>query len=123
LQQCGDVVAADLYAGRLLNGEGAGLVGRLLKHGGKTEKLAVAGFVDHNLLLVFVDRTYLDDAGQHNVSVHAWIANLIDALPGSKHLKVDLGSQDRYFIIVKQGKERDMFELDWVARHGSPQRR
>jgi hypothetical protein len=55
--------------------------------------------------------------------VHARVANLVNALAGSERLQVDLGSQDGYLIIVKQRKKRNMFELNWVARHGSPQRR
>ena len=73
--------------------------------------------------MIFVYRTYLDTAGQHDVSVHARIAYLVNALPGGKRFEVDLGSQHCYFILVKQGKKGDMFELDWVTRHSSPQGR
>ena len=62
LQQNSDVVAADLDAGGLLHGDGVCLVGRLVQHGGKAEKLAVAGLVDHHLLVVLVDRGHLDAA-------------------------------------------------------------
>jgi hypothetical protein len=55
--------------------------------------------------------------------VHARIADFVDSLAGSEGFQVDLGSQDGYLIIVKQGKKRNMFELNWVAGHGSPQRR
>jgi hypothetical protein len=55
--------------------------------------------------------------------VHTRVAHLVNALAGSERLQVDLGGKDRSLIIVKQGKKGDMFELDWVARHGSPQRR
>jgi hypothetical protein len=55
--------------------------------------------------------------------VHARVADFVNALAGSKRLMVDLGGQDRYFVIVEQSKERDVFELDGVAGHGSPHRR
>jgi hypothetical protein len=41
--------------------------------------------------------------------VHARVANLVNALTGRERLQVDLGSQDGYFIIVKQRKKWNMF--------------
>ena len=66
------------------HGDGVCLVGRLVQHGGEAEKLAMAGLVDHNFLVVFVDRGHLNAAGQQDVCVHARIADLVDALAGQR---------------------------------------
>jgi hypothetical protein len=41
--------------------------------------------------------------------VLAGITYFVDALPWNKCSEIDLGGQDGNFIIVEQGKERDMF--------------
>jgi hypothetical protein len=55
--------------------------------------------------------------------VLAGITYFVDALPGSKCFEIDLGSQDGNFIIIEQGKERDVFLLHRVAGHRSPRGR
>ena len=111
-------------AGGLFHGDGVCLVGRFVQHGGEAEKLAVAGLVDHHFLVVLVDRGHLDAAGQHNVSVHARIADLVDTLAGQRtSLRSTWAAKTAISSSSSKAKERDMFELDWVARHGSPQRR
>ena len=87
---------------------GAGLVGSLLQHGGEAEKLAVAGLIDDDFLVVLVDGGDLHAAGHHDVGVLAGIADLVDALAGGELFQLDLGGQNRNFVIVEQGKERDV---------------
>ena len=109
LQESSDVVAADLDTRGFFHGQGARLVGRLVQHGGEAEKLPVAGLVDHHLLVIFVDSRDLYVARYQDVSVFAGIAYFVDPLPRNKCSKVDLGGQDGNFIIVEQGKQRDVF--------------
>ena len=100
----------------LFQGDGVGLVRRLVQHRSEAEELAVAGLVDHDLLMVFVDRGDLHVAGHHDVGVFAGIADLVDALAGSERLQFDLGGQHRDLIVIEQGEERDVFEL--LGSHG-----
>jgi hypothetical protein len=109
LEQSGDVVAADLDARGFFYGERARLVGRLLRHGGEAEKLAVAGLIDQDLLVILVDGRDLHVAGQQDVGVLSRITDLIYALPWSEYSQVDLRGQNSNFISVEQGKERDVF--------------
>ena len=60
LEQRRDVVAVDLDACGFLQCERSRLVGRLFQHGGEAEKLAVAGLIDQDLLVIFVDGRDLD---------------------------------------------------------------
>ncbi len=55
LKQSGDVVTADLDTGGLFDDERVGLVRGLIQHGGETEKLTVAGLIDEDFLMIFVD--------------------------------------------------------------------
>ena len=50
------VVAGDFEADGVFDCCGVGLMRSLLEHGGETEEFAWAGFIDHNLLIIFVDR-------------------------------------------------------------------
>ena len=47
----------------------------------KPKNSPMAGLIDHHLLVIVVDGTDLHAAGQQDVSVHARIADLVDALP------------------------------------------
>ena len=84
-------------------------MGRLLQHGGEAEKLAVAGLIDQDLLVILVDGRDLHVAGQQDVGVLSRITDLIYALPWSEYSQVDLRGQNSNFISVEQGKERDVF--------------
>jgi hypothetical protein len=63
LQQDSDVIAADFDAAGLFQSDRVRLVGRLVEHGGESEKFAMAGLVDDNLLVFLIDRSHLDAAG------------------------------------------------------------
>ncbi len=41
--------------------------------------------------------------------MHAGIADFVDALPRSEGFELDLGGQNSKFIVVEQGKKRDVF--------------
>ena len=55
VQQDSNVVAADFNARGLFHSQGAGLVRCLLQHGGKAEKFAVTGLIDHHFLVIVVN--------------------------------------------------------------------
>jgi hypothetical protein len=55
--------------------------------------------------------------------VSAWVTDLVNALAGRKSPQIDLCRQDRGFIVVKQSKERDVFQFLRIAWHGSPRGR
>ena len=56
LEQGGDVVPTYLQADGVFEGESVGLVRCLLQHGGEAKKIAVAGLIDEDFLMVFVHR-------------------------------------------------------------------
>ncbi len=120
MQQHGDIVAADLEAGGLLDGERGGLVRSLLQHGGESEELALAGLIHQHLLVIFVDGCHPHLPRHHHVGVFAGLSHLVDALAGSELLQLDLRGQYSQLIVVQQSEQRDLFQCIGVTCHGSP---
>jgi hypothetical protein len=76
----------------------------------KPKNCPVARLIDEHLLMIFVDCRDTHIARQQNVGVLAGLAYLVDSLPGSEDLEIDLRGQDSHFV-VEQGKERDVLTL------------
>jgi hypothetical protein len=84
-----------------LKRDGFGLMGGLVEHGRKTEKLAFRGLVDQDFLVIFIDGGDPHCARDKNVCSSARIADLPDALALSKGLDFDLAGQYRSLFVVQ----------------------
>jgi hypothetical protein len=100
--QFGDVVAAYFQANRLFLRHGRGLVGCLLQHGGKSEEVAVGGFVHHYLLLVFVGGGHARLTGHDHVTMVGGVAGLEDTLARQESLDLNLRRQNARFVVVEK---------------------
>jgi hypothetical protein len=109
LEKDGDVLAAYLDTLGLIDGKRGGLVDGFLQHGSEAEELAVAGLIDQDLLVILIDGGDVHLAGHQDVGVLAGVTDLVDTLPGSEFLQLDLGGQNCEFVIVEQSKKRDVF--------------
>src|SRR5258708_36873515 len=93
----------------------------LFEHGGEPENLALCWFVDHDLLMIFIDSRDPDHPRHQDVSPSAHVANLPYPLPWREVLHFNLCGKNRGFIVVEQRKERNLPENFGIARHsGSP---
>ena len=91
---------------------------RAVEHGGEAEELAGRRLVDDHFLLIFVHGGDAHPAGDHDVGVPARVAGLIDALANREALFFDLRGQNREFIVIQKGKERNLpQDLDFTC-HG-----
>jgi hypothetical protein len=120
LEQDRDIVAVDLEADGLFESDGRGLMGRLLQHGSETEKLAVLGFVDDDLLVVLIDRRDTNRTGNHHVGLPAGVAHFVNALAWREGLEFHLAREDSSFVCVEQGEQGNMFQYLGVAGHRTP---
>ena len=102
LQQDSDVVAVDLNARCLFDRHRRGLMGNLVEHGGEAEEIAMARFIDHHFLLIFIDGCNPNVAFHHDVGQPSRIADLIDALARSEFLYLNLFRQDGGFFVIQQ---------------------
>jgi hypothetical protein len=118
-----DVVAIDFDAGCRLCRDRGRLVRRALKHGREAEDVAVARFVDDNLLAVLVFDGDVHRSGEDNVGAPAVFAGFIDALAGCEFAQFDLGGENAEFVVIEQGEERDVAEFFWGAGHDSRPRK
>jgi hypothetical protein len=91
----------------------------LLQHGREAEELSMRGLIDHDFLVVLVNGSHADHARGHDVGSSARIAQLIDSLPGSELLDLNLGGQNGGFFVVEQSEERNVSQDFWIARHWS----
>ena len=89
----------------------------LLQHRSKAEDLAVAGLVDHHFLLVFIHRRDPHPALGHDVGAAARFAHFVDPLTGCELLDFNLFGKDGEFLVIQQGKQRDVFQFFRVAGH------
>ena len=103
LQQHGDIVAVHLEADGLGIGDGVGLVGSLVQHGGEAEELANRGLVDHHFLLIFIDRGNAHVARDHDVAA-ASDRPARRCAAGAQGLHFDLAGEDADLVIVQQRK-------------------
>src|ERR1019366_9482698 len=92
-------------------------MGGFLQHGSETEELSRRGFIDHDFLLVLVNGCHPNHARDHDVGPATRIAHLVDSLPGSKLLDLDLAGQNGGFFVVEQGEERNLSQDFWIASH------
>ena len=85
LQQNGDIVAVHFEAHTsLADGDGVGLMRRLLEHGSEAKELAFRRLIDDDFLMVLIHGGDPDCAGDHNISSSARVADLPDALARSE---------------------------------------
>ena len=123
LQQSGDVVAVHLQAHGFRDGDGLGLVRRLVEHGRKAKELAFRRLIDHDLLVVLIHGRDPDRAGYHHISSSARVADLPDTLARSKGLDFDLSRQNRGLVVVQQGKQGNALSVSlgctpWITSSG-----
>ena len=117
LDEGGNVVAVELDAEGLFVGHGVGLVGRLVEHGGEAEEAAMAGLVDQNFLLIFVDGGDADAAGEDDVGAAGGLVDLENALAWEEADEVDLGGEDGELFFIEELEEGDVAEFLRVAGH------
>src|SRR6266849_3217172 len=120
LDKDGNVMTIDFDADGFFERSGAGLMRRLIEHGSETEELAGRGLVHDDFLVVFIHGRNTHSSGNHHVSSSAWVADLIDPLARNEGLQFYLSRQDGSLLFIQQGKERNIFQNVWVARHRSP---
>src|SRR5262249_13831582 len=72
------------------------------------------------VLLILVDGGYLYRTRQQHVGVAGGIADLVDSLPGSERLQLDLRRQHFELVIVEQREQRNVPQAFDIAGHGSP---
>src|SRR5437899_10321569 len=114
------VLPAYFEANRFFEGNSAGLVRRLLEHGGETKELAMSRLINNHFLLILVHGGDPDLPGNHYVSLSTRVADLVDALTRGESLELDLPGQNRGLLFVQQSKERNVLQHFWVAPHRSP---
>ncbi len=110
-------MAVHLDANRFLQSDRARLMSSFLQHGSETEEFSLRRFIDHHFLLVLVDGRHPHHARDHDVGPATRFAHLVDSLPGGKLLDLNLAGQNRGFFVVEQGKERNVSQNFWIARH------
>src|SRR5207248_1533374 len=93
------------------------LVWRLIQHRGEAEELALLRLIDHYLLLIFINGSEADLAGNHNVGPAARITYLVDALPRSELLDLNLSRQNGGLFIVEQSEKRNFPQCLRIACH------
>src|SRR5437016_1205706 len=123
LQQHGNILPVDFDALALIERRSAGLVGSLLEHGSKAEKLAGAGLVNYDFLMILIHRGHANPAADQYVSAAPGIADLPDALPWSECFDFDLPGQNGSLIVVEKSKKGNSPQYIGTACHESPRRR
>jgi hypothetical protein len=101
LQQDANIVAVDLHANGLFERRRIRLMRRLVQHGREAEKFAARRLVHQHVLMILVDGRDPDLAGDHDISLAARIAHLINTLARREGLQFDLPRQNRHFFIVQ----------------------
>jgi hypothetical protein len=107
VQQDCNVITGHLNARGFLEGDGIRLVKGLLKHGGKSKKLAARRLINDDLLLVLVNRADAHFAGYHHVRLATSVPSFVDAFARAETLDLDLSGEDCGLIVVEQRKERN----------------
>ena len=121
-QQHRNVAAVHFNTSGFFQGHRAGLVGSFFEHAGEAKKFAVAGFIDDDFLMIFVDGGHADFAGNHDVGAAAGVADFINALARREFFQFNLRSQDGSFVVIEQRKERYVFQFVGIASHRPPRR-
>ncbi len=117
LQQDRDVVAVHFQADRFFQSDSIGLMRGLLQHRSEAEEFSRGGFIDDDLLMIFVNGSHPDRARDHDIGLPARVADLPDTLARSECLQFYLRSEDCGFFIVEQSKERNLSQDFWIACH------
>jgi hypothetical protein len=112
-----DVIAGDFETDRVFDRGSVGLMRSLLEHRGETEEFAWPGFVDHNLLVIFVDGGDASLARDGDIR-ETHIPGFVDALSGCVGLDVNLSGKDSDFVIIEEGEEGHGLEDFRFAAHG-----
>ena len=86
------------------------MVGCLLRAWRRSQRTPRTPLIDHDLLLVLVDRRDPHLARQQHVRLAARLTLLVDPLPHGEVLEFHLGGQHRPLILVEQREERHICE-------------
>jgi hypothetical protein len=73
----------------------------LLEHRSESEELSLRGLIHDDFLVVLIDGSEPYRAGDHNVSLPAWVSHFVDALPRSESFYFDLAGQNGGFFVVE----------------------
>ena len=100
LQQHRDVLPLHLNTLRFFQGDGRGLVRRLIQHGSEAEELARIRLGYDHFLLVVVHRSHPHFARRQHVRLGPRIAHFVNALARRERLQFHLSGQHGQFFIV-----------------------
>src|SRR5215470_9048153 len=110
-------MAVNFDAHGFIDGNGFGLMRRLLEHRREPEELAMRRFVDDNFLMLLVGGRYSYAAGHHNVRLATRVSDFVDALPLRETLHFNLAGEYGRLFFIEQREQWNMFQGFRIAGH------